>query len=905
MATRRSSLLRLLASVLLWLILAGALTVQLRIAAEGGVRLPEFALDLARRRLAEQGFTVQAEAVWLDRSGRVLVLAPRVGLVGGAQPFATARALSVRLDLSAPWHGLLGLRRADISGLEITAPGDLAADGQARTLLSAGEFRLARSDDDAPWRVEQASARVLGVPTDFRGRLPQADKSEPEVDPSIGRPTTRSPATRVAASLRRAIDLHDLAAPFPLTELQMLRVELDDVGLRLTGEVARAMVPPHLNLPADLTGAALDEVALRLDLPFAPPDGETQAMIHLAARSAHLPAARLGMRLEDLRFRLQLADDFQATLVVGSARSDALNLPATPLVLTARTDRDGGRAEARAALRLADTPWTLSAEGEPTTFSGRVIAEGQLTPHLLDCVRVWLPPRARPILQIEDNVALAIGADITAGGHIASITARMRAGRAVAGRVPFDRAAADARFTPDDGRLDVRDLLLVQSDSAATGRYEMDARTLDFRFLLNGALRPMAIEGWFSGWWDRLWDDFAFGAEAPAADVDIQGVWGRPARTTLFIGASSGPMRLRELDLDALHTRVWVDETMVNVAGFRATAAGSEAEGAFARHTLPGHGEWHRLTFNVRSTFPSDALPKLFAEDGAALIAPFRLSAAPRVSLSGETRGPGAGDAAGDQRYELALETDAPLTYQGFPLERLSVRATQTKGELALDDLRVGVAGGSAVGAARLSGPANARWLAFDLNLADAGIDDLQNAWRQFQIARGTQPPTPKPLGGRLDLTLAATGPMADPLAFSGQGSAHLAGAELAAIRLFGPFSTMLGQVGLGFGTVRLHTADATFLLDGSRLALDPLTLTGDAAQVDSRGSYDLAAETINFTARIQPFRNQSGLISGAADWVLTPLSSALTVHLDGALDRPAWRFNYGPRQLLKRITDR
>lgn len=902
MATRRPSLLSLLATLTGWALLSLLLALQLRVATSGGFRVPEFALRFGQRQLLARGLDVRADSIWLDVGGRVLVHQPRLGLPGHAESIASARAVAFRLDWSALWSGAAALHRADVSDLALRVPASLTLDSTTRELLAGGEFRLARTSARSPWLMEQASARVLGVPTAFLGRLPASAAATPA-------PAHTATGSDVERNLRplldRIVTWHDLLVLFPLADLRVLRIELAPDRLELGGEADRVVWPAHPRLPASLAGAELENVAVRAELNLAGSVRTSADQARLQATRVHVPAAAL--EISDARLRLVNEDGYRAELAITALTSGLAPaaLPPTPLVAAARLAADATHLDADFSVRLADSAWHFSADGAPRALSGQIAAEGRLTPALLEIARPLLPPPARPILEIADPVALRLNAEFGEGGRPVAASASLRSGQAVAGKVPFDRAAGSARYTFADQLLHAHDLVLVQGDSQAAGSYEMDARTLAFRFLLSGTLRPMGIEGWFSGWWDRLWYDFQFGPLPPSAEVDIQGVWKQPDLTRLFVGAASGPMRLRALELDHLHTRLWIEHDLVDVLGFHAETGPHYARGSFARREESPAAAWTRLRFDVVSTYPLDALPRLFPGEGEALVAPFALNAPPRLKLQGEARGPGAPMAAAPSSFRLELSTDQPLTYQDFPLERLSVVAHSTEDTLQLKNLRAGFAGGDVTGGIVLSGPPADRWVAFDLKLQNADLDETQAAWRTFQSARGEKVAPAKPLGGTLDATLVATGPLNDPLGYSGAGTGRVAGADLAAIRLLGPFSSMLAQAGLGIGTVRLHSADARFNLAGRRLDFESLEIAGDSAQVHAQGTYDLPAETIDFTAKLRPFQNQGGLLSSTADLVLAPLSTVLSVHLTGTLDKPSWRFNYGPRQWLRRITDR
>ncbi len=910
--------LRLLGRLLrwtLWLILAATLALQLRILADGGLRLPAFAREALSRRFAEAGFSFRAEAIWLDPRGRILVIAPRLGLASASETpveFASAHAVALQLRRRELFRGRLEFTRIEVTGLGLALPALHSPTGADQPLLEGGEFLLARELASSDWKLEQSSARVLAIPTAFTGALPPASAS-----PHPALALSPDLAGRV---LRRAASLYRQLAALPLDSIRTLQVTLAPPDLAIAFALPALVLPPHPALPGILRGGSLEQLDAALTIPLAAFSHDTPELGELRLRASRIALpAPLSLVGENLALRLAARSrsprpgrasdlEFETELAFSRIEKIDTEVPASPLVAAIRHSPGDAFLSAAVSARLADASWSASFSGDPAARSGTVAASGALTPALLEALRPFLPEKARPVLELADPVALDLDAGFAPGGRPVRIEARASAGGAIAGRVPFDRAAATLRYEPGEHRFRADDLLLVQADSLAAGSYEMDTRTLAYRFLLGGRLRPMAIEGWFSGWWSRFWADFTFGPTPPDAEVDIQGVWRDPDLTTVFVGARSGPMRLRELPLDTLAARVHVGARAIDIAGFHATQAGHSASGAFARFTGADHHDWARMSFDIRSDFPLEALPLLFPEDGAEIAAPFRLSTPPRVHLIGEAFGP-ASEAPGRQRYTLDLATSGPLRYEGFPLDHLSTRIERRDDELHLGELRAGFADGLATGEATLSGPAADRWLAFDLILENARPDLALLRWREFQatrpgyVAPAREAKPDKTLGGTLRLSLAATGPADQPLAFAGRGAVLVQNADLAQIQLLGGLSTLLSDLGIGLTTVKLTGADARFALDRDRLVFDSLQFTGPSALVEADGSYRLPDGALNFTAKVRPFEQRTGILSSTVDFVLTPLSHALEVELGGTLEEPDWTFTYGPTRLLRRIT--
>jgi AsmA-like C-terminal region len=740
-----------------WPVLTAVLIFQIRLAVDGGLRLPGFVARELESRLAARGVVFHAEEIRLDPAGRLALRAVSLGLAGDGAPFATADALAIDLRRRALLHGIVDARRIDVTGLGLSLPARRSPSGADQPLLTGGE-----------------------------------------------------------AAVEEGGDAGHLLAPAVSADLAVHRINAPDTGL-----------------------------------------------------------------------------------------------PPAPLLLAASWLPFGDRLSADARTLLADSPWRFSLLGSPRALSGSAAADGAITPALLELIKPRLPPHAREILTLADPVRLVLAADLAEGGKLRRATARLDTGAAVAHEVSFTRASAHAVL--EGTRLFVDDLMIVQGGNRADGTYEMDTATLAYRFLIGGRLRPMNIAGWFTDWWDHLWANFDFNGGAPAASADIAGIWGQPDLTTVFVSAETTGLKVRDLPLDRVATRVWIHAHSTDVIGFHAEQGAAVAEGSVARIIDPVEDEWQRMEFDVTSNLPPESIPQLFGDEGREITAPMRFSVPPALHIAGVVFGPAAGKDAGHQRYTLDLVTDAPFHFHQFPLDRLAVRIERTNDELALRDIRAGFADGDLTGEAIVSGPSDSRWLAFDANLAGAPSDTVLNRWHEFQLARaagpaapasGPAPAAPKPLGGLLDLALAATGPLDDPLAYSGRGTARITGADLARIRLFGLFSELLSGLGMGFSTLKLSDADARFSLNQNIVAFDRLYFSGSSSPVEAHGDYILPDGKLAFSARVLPFEKNGGILGNTAGLVLSPFASALEVELGGTLDKPTWTFAYGPLKLLRRITD-
>lgn len=916
----RFGLLRFAFRLVAWPLLLAVFVFQLRILHDGDLRVPAFAARELESRLAARGLVFHAEEIRLDPTGRLSLRAVRLGLPGDDAPLISADAVTLDLKRRALLRGELDLRRLGVTGLTLVLPARRSPSGAKQALLTGGEFLLTRPDAATPWHLDGASARVLGIATTFHGQIPfdaPKTKTAPAADPIVALVTSLEAAARQAADIVRTTNR------LPLGAVPALRIALAPDRLTVSTDLPHLELNAIPGLPAALAGGTLDDTVLIASVPLSNssvPDLAAATVRVATARAAlpSLPAPVGALRVEGLTLALRIdaenlvSASVAADLAIHQLEAPSAGLPALPLVLSSFWFPLGDKLNLTLATKLADSPLQFSALVSPHDRSGALVAYTELTPALLEVVKPHLPEKARDILTLTDPIRLGMAASFDSGAKLRGASVTMSAGRAIAHEVSFTRAGGHAVLEGD--HLLVKDLFLEQGENAATGSYEMDIKTLEYRFLLAGRLRPMGIEGWFTEWWDRLWANFAFNGKPPEASADIAGTWGQPLLTTVFVSADTREVKLRELPIDRLAVRVWVYEHSTDILGFHAEQGSARADGRVLRVVDTATDEWQRMAFEVTSNLPPEAIPQLFGAEGREITDPMRFSSPPALRLAGEVFGPAAGKKAGHQRYTLDLATDAPFRFHEFPLDRLTVRIERNNTDMALRGIQAGFADGTVTGEAMISGPADARWLAFDATLTNAPTDKVLARWHEFQGARAASskdsalsPPEPAPAqtklpGGMLGISLVANGPLDDPLAFSGSGTGRVTGADLARIKLLGLFSELLNGLGLGFSTLKLSEADARFNLNRRVISFDRLYLSGSASPVEARGNYTLPDGDLAFNARVLPFEQKRGIFSNTAGLVLAPLASALEVDLAGTFDKPTWTFTYGPMKLLRKI---
>jgi autotransporter translocation and assembly factor TamB len=107
----------------------------------------------------------------------------------------------------------------------------------------------------------------------------------------------------------------------------------------------------------------------------------------------------------------------------------------------------------------------------------------------------------------------------------------------------------------------------------------------------------------------------------------------------------------------------------------------------------------------------------------------------------------------------------------------------------------------------------------------------------------------------------------------------------------------------LNFTALRFTAASADFTVEGAKLVFPNVTVSGANSAIQAHGTYALERRDLDFNARVYPFQESKSFLQSVVGVVLTPLSAALEVKLNGPLDQPKWAFVIGPTNLLRNLS--
>ncbi|MDF3058007.1 MAG: hypothetical protein K0R17_2222 [Rariglobus sp.] len=879
-----------------WLLLLAVIAVQVYLISSRRIPIPDPLRRAVEQRLAGQGVHLEFGRGRMNLTGRFILENVRLSPAGTRAPLATARSVYLKIDAQDLFLGKFNLGEVRVSGLDLHLPPSRSLSGVDEVPAGNIDFTLRSAEREI--ELSHFSGYIGRIPVQASGRLPLP------ASPAAGaRPEARMERI-IAACLDLAGQVQAAGAWLDTLESPRLDLRLTPTAIAVdfrAGSVDLGAIP---NAP----GGKLDGVRLHTTLPL---DGPLTSPLEVTGTVASLNLPHeISARDLIVRFRgAPAAGGLDVrSLELQLASLQWREIAAGPLTATA-TRSNEGLVTTDVAVFLAGSPWRLQGAVEPDTGVAHVELDGFVGDATLAFAGSRINRDLTGLLDPADPAPLHAAASFGPGWKLTEASGRLHSGPVRVGGAQLDETGTE--FTYDGTRVLCDHLVLRQGESLAHGSYEMDTRTMDFRYLLTGGLHPEGIESWFHGWWSEFWSTFDFSRGLPSADVDVRGRWGDLTATRVFVQAAAAGTGLKDVSFDRVRTRLFLRPHWFDILHFNVVQGNQEAQGVLARSLDLEKAAWRHMEFSVDSSLPLETISRLFKEESSELLKPYRFTTPPRLHLSGRVDS-AVSPAGKREQIDITLTSTGPMTYHDFPLSDLTFEANLRDDRLDLPTLAVGFAEGQANGTARLWGAEGSRRLAFNITLADANLGAVTQAVSRLQPT--SAPPTEKTAGaarlrqqrldrGRLVFALAAEGLFTDFYSFKGTGRAAITGAELAQLNLFGPLSEALRSTYFSFGSFSLTTLNAPFVLDGHRLRFEDVRVTGPSALLQARGEYHLRDGRLDFVTKVHPFDESGSLVGNAVGFVLSPLSKVFEVKLQGTLSKPSWIFAYGPSRLLNTIT--
>lgn len=870
----------------LWLALGLLLAFQIYVATRSELTVPPALLARLERRIAETGFRAEFGATTFDPTGRVLIENVRVYVAGYVEPVLHARAVFVRLN---PW--LLAIGRAEpleirVNDATASVPAMLSSTGAPVALVHHVEATL--FPGDRRWEVEQFNARFGNLLVTARGTLPLRSVGTPARPlPQIVQEHFPTVCRQALAAARWLEQVQN-----PVLDVQLTPGESGSPAADLTLRADRlTLVQP---VAAQAERLRFSTRLILLDTPSVSQAAFSIGDLRLPAEVSvrDLSGNVYGRLTNALRFEPRSVE-----LSLGQVVAQGLTVRALAAELL---PRPLPRIDAAVTALVQNEPLQLDGKVDHLARTAELRVAGAVSPSILDVIGDRLKVNLRRHVGFESFEVARGDVTLGAGWRFENVVADVAMRRVDVRGVTLDTARGRIEF--DGERLFAPNAFATIGRNFARGSYEQHVSTREFRFLLDGELRPMDISGWFREWWPNFFRQFEFPIAPPVASVDVRGIWREGPRTSVFVAADARGPAIRGASFDRVRTKLFVRPGFFDGLALDGTQGSGAVRGTFTFINEPGAAGWRSFEVAAESTLPLDTARAIGGPFAVKLLAPYALAAPAEVRVRGKFEGPGS-PRGRHQQARIEAQTVGAFRFFHFPLEDVAFTALLDDNDLTLEKFTSRFAGGTATGHARIDGIGGKRQLTFDANIKDAALGRVAAALEEFFARRESRTETPpgkfvqEKANVKLDLAATGVGDYANPFSFQGSGHTVLQGAEIGEVPLLGALSELFTFTALKFTSAR-----STFRIEGPRLVFPEVEIRGSGSAIDAHGVYALDRRLLDFKAKVFPFQDSSNVLKTVVGAVLSPFANALEVKLTGNLQKPQWSFVLGPTNFLRSL---
>ena len=871
-----------------WLVLSASLATLIYVLLVKELPVPDFVLRRIETRLAEANLTIRFGHAQLDPSGKILLEDVQLRSRQFDEPLLLARMVYVRRSF---WSILSGRPVPDeirVEGGTLQLPAILSPSGAAEPMLRDLSTVL-RYEGGNVCHIDQLSGRL--------GKL-KLTASGDFATPTGSTSAKTSPKEIVARFLKAGRNLILKTDRFEAFDEPSLDVRFENRPKE--GTLAKCSFTAESGTRPWRTPVDLGQLIATTSVQITGRDKQT-IRVNLIAKyinygdklTAHAVEAVANLEMTVGAFSLQPRDGWVAAKLVKADGEQAFapilraNLQNWPQVQT------------EATLTIDGETIDLQADTNLEARNATIGIQGSETPETINRILRRHTPRAAPFFVFSDPVRVVAKATLAKGWQFEKFSGRVWAGRINSHGVEVTSAR---------GQIDIQGTDFLAHDAQvelgkhfAHGSYWMNFATSDYRMLLEGALRPQKIGGWFGGtWWTDFWNErFDFSTNLPHGDVDVRGRWRDSTQTEYFGKAGAEASGVWGGNFDRVEATVFLRPFFTHILDFKGVRAGGSQTltGSLKRVADFDSHELNRLEFDLTGNIDPETYHGILEGKADDVLSTLQFTAPPQVRAQGKIVGSGKNAIT---TYTFNGYSNGDLNYYGFPIHTLDVSGQVIGNEITLNDIQFSALGGKGAGKAAVSGSPEARRLGFDLYLNNADLPQAIRTIQDYQAThKGTKPAASatiikRALGGKVDVALSAQGKVGDMTTFVGTGNAAVTGANLGEVQLFGLLSQVLSGLSFHFSTLKLDSAHTSFRWENDRLHFPDLKITGPSAAIDAKGDFYFKNNNLDFTAKFKPFEESKSLFTAAIGVVINPITSILELKLNGPLSNPNWSIDFG-----------
>ncbi len=838
------------------------------------VPVPGFVTRALEANLEAEGLGQEIESIQFDSGGRILLNGIRLYSNFYDEPLAIIDQALVTIDLQALLFGKIRAAAIRISDGTLLSPSVVSPSGIPREVLSdlSGSVRLA----DGGVKIETLRFNAGKARAMITGSVQLPERRE-VTEPQPGLSAAIAELIRqIPGIIRIQNSMTPLQAPFARIRVAPNRDQGYDAMVHLLAEGYRdADGTTVRGLDATVAITTYRGKVRSIEASGMIASGERTGLVNASsvlfrAHWNHLPTKQ-DLYPNQVEISIGQLSGYKATL--------------RNIALVGRSSEDAGLTF-RASSIFGREPIAIEGSVAPESGSAVVAIEGRTGSDWLDRASEIIGSDVTYYADLSRRPVYRAGVTIGPDWSWSKAEFEGMASDFVARGVTLDTAYARGQVTP--AGVSVDQIEIRQGRTKASLSYQDTFATRNYRFLIRGTMRPLGISPWFGPWWEKFWTDFEVPEKGGYCDLSIHGNW-FGIRQTLVTGQfGADNVAVRSAAFDHVQGKLLIRPHYFDIYNAIATQSGGSIEGGFQLLFTPGEKLPIEQHFAADSTIDLKSAAVIFGEGGIKMLAPYDYDTPPKVAFLGTVLRTGD---KWDTDISIEIDTDELFRYEEFPLESLQTRVRILNKRVELPTIVATYADGSLSGDALVDDGI----LTFDASLKEAVFQDALTLFGNY--TRRNEPASApadtegrfedRNPGGKLNISLKATGKLGDFTSYNGAGRFDISEAELGKIHLFGVLSAALDSTMFKFGTLRFTEASSTFQINREEAFFPDLEITGPLAAIKSEGSYDIPTGDLDFQARFYPFDRGGFPVFTILDTFLNPFSTFFEIKMTGSLASP------------------
>ena len=853
------------------------------------IPIPHRLMDRIDQHLEEQGLSFACEKVTFDFKGNLLAHKAALSFINSDEPVLQADLVYLNINLAPLMLNRMSIGKIRISNATLYCPAMVSPSGATEPLAQDLNFALRRRwlGWNMPYLTGKFRGLQISASGDLPGMVPQLLEQgrEREAKPDLYLEYLKRSSQVVEASKF----LNGLDAP---------HLDMEFFTHAIRGfTVKTQLATPHFS---STSWPSADNITYTGFFQLAP-DIRLLEPVRIAAQSmavadpeiylqnVSIAASRDGP-IEDLRSPFPLR--FEAAASTLTLRDNPVrNLAITGSLL------DDGTVEGKVMAETFGGLFTSQVWADTKTREARGKARGHFNSEAIVHLRHF--DRLPKLRWSKQSQPAFFDLDFSYPGNLDGLEVgfRMETRDLELIKAPFQWARLRGQMKGTQVNVPLIDVGGYGNDLQCS--FRQDLREKYFRFSMAGNFRPHDVNAWWGNWWQETFEHLGIANQPPFLDLAVRNSFHYKKQLTLHGYASGEKVAVNSMSFDRIAAKMFVRPNYVDVYELKAFRAESSASGQFQFELKKGDLQY--ILVDATSDLDPELTLGIFGEGVRRILHPYTWEERPTLTVRGEFN---YSEPTHWQELEIGIATDAPMTYYGFPIDSLNVRARYDRGDVYLHELDFGFAKGSGTGSASYIRQDDDAFLLYDLELTEAQLGQALEMALQFRRNRGSdQLEEERDVGdykGALDIRVSGMSPANYGLdRVFAQGDVQIRGGTLAEIPLFGPLSSLIP-----FTKLRLGDASLFFTWDEGKISFPDLVLKGSTARLTGAGDYYPNGSYLDFNVRVFLFQDGGiPILSQLIRPILDPLSYIAVVNLTGTLTNPRWQFILNPLSSLSSKT--